>query len=100
MSKSSTSLFEGVRSETGAVLATYTFTRRYKYLQKPLEESALPGLLQYVHRWAPVQQEKIAITTGLLIQQGLVTAGVLQSLTKDHLIKDGGFALLQSRVKR
>ncbi|KAK7045598.1 hypothetical protein VNI00_007430 [Paramarasmius palmivorus] len=63
--------------------------RRYKYLQKPLEESALPGILQYIHRWSPAQKDKLAITTGLLLAQGLVNASALQSLTKDHLIKNG-----------
>lgn len=63
--------------------------RRYKYLQKPLEESSLPALLQYVHRWPPAQKDKLAMTTGLLISQGLASAACLQSLTKDHLIKNG-----------
>ncbi|KAJ6625644.1 hypothetical protein B0H10DRAFT_1782842 [Mycena sp. CBHHK59/15] len=62
--------------------------RRYKYLQKPLEESALPGLLQYIHRWSPAQKNKLAIATGLLISQGLANAACFQSLTKDHLVKD------------
>ncbi|KAJ7287529.1 eIF4-gamma/eIF5/eIF2-epsilon-domain-containing protein [Mycena rebaudengoi] len=62
--------------------------RRYKYLQKPLEESALPGLLQYIHRWSAAQKDKLALATGLLISQGLANASCLQSLTKDHLVKD------------
>ncbi|KAF7376148.1 W2 domain-containing protein [Mycena sanguinolenta] len=62
--------------------------RRYKYLQKPLEESALPTLLQYIHRWSPAQKDKLAIATGLLLSQGLANASCLQSLTKDHLVKD------------
>ena len=62
---------------------------RYKYLQKPLEESALPTLLQYINRWPAAQKDKIAIAIGILMSQGLATAGCLQSLTKDHLIKNG-----------
>jgi len=62
--------------------------RRYKYLQKPLEESALPGLLQYIHRWAPTQKEKLAIAVSLIISQGLASSACLLSLTKDHLVKD------------
>jgi len=62
--------------------------RRYKYLQKPLEESALPGLLQYIHRWSPAQKDKLSIATGLLISQGLANASCLQALTKDHLVKN------------
>jgi hypothetical protein len=62
--------------------------RRYKYLQKPLETTALPGILQYIHRWSPAQKDKLAMATGLLMAQGLVSASVLQSLTKDHLIKN------------
>jgi hypothetical protein len=66
----------------------YAFSR-YKYLQKPLEESALPTLLQYISRWSPAQRDKIATTIGLLISQGLASASCLQSLTKDHLVKNG-----------
>ncbi|KAJ3748729.1 hypothetical protein DFH05DRAFT_1390508 [Lentinula detonsa] len=62
--------------------------RRYKYLQKPLETTALPGILQYIHRWSPAQKDKLAMATGLLMAQGLASASVLQSLTKEHLIKN------------
>ncbi|KAJ3855515.1 hypothetical protein EV368DRAFT_34503 [Lentinula lateritia] len=62
--------------------------RRYKYLQKPLETTALPGILQYIHRWDPAQKDKLAMATGLLMAQGLANASVLQSLTKEHLIKN------------
>ena len=62
---------------------------RYKYLQKPLEETALPGLLQYINRWPAAQKDKIAIAIGVLMAQGLATAACLQSLTKDHLVKNG-----------
>src|ERR1700722_3750598 len=62
---------------------------RYKYLQKPPEESALPGLLQYINRWSPAQKDKLCVTIGLLISQGLANASCLQSLTKDHLVKNG-----------
>ncbi|KZV73284.1 eukaryotic translation initiation factor 5C [Peniophora sp. CONT] len=61
--------------------------RRYKYLQKPLEENTLPTLLQYVNKWEPAQRDKFAIATGLLMGQGLATATCLQSLTRDHLVK-------------
>ncbi|KAF8332611.1 armadillo-type protein [Cantharellus anzutake] len=62
--------------------------RRYKYLQKPLEERSLPNLLQYIYKWNPVQREKLAVATALLIAQSMVTSACLQSLTKDHLVKD------------
>ncbi|THH21336.1 hypothetical protein EW146_g186 [Bondarzewia mesenterica] len=62
--------------------------RRYKYLQKPLETTSLPTLLQYVNRWDAIQREKLAMATGLLLAQGLASAACLQSLTKDHLIKN------------
>jgi hypothetical protein len=62
--------------------------RRYKYLQRPLEDSSLPTLLQYVDRWPQTQMTKLAITVGLLQAQGLSTAACLLSLTKDHLVKN------------
>jgi hypothetical protein len=62
---------------------------RYKYLQRPLEEQSLSGLMQYINRWTDVQREKFAVATGLMMSQGLAQAGCLLSLTKDHLVKNG-----------
>ncbi|KAG5342985.1 Basic leucine zipper and W2 domain-containing protein 1-A [Termitomyces sp. T112] len=62
--------------------------RRYKYLQKPLEEISLPTLLQYINRWSPAQRDKLSIAVGLLISQGLASASCLSSLSKDHLVKN------------
>ncbi|KAH7888854.1 hypothetical protein F5I97DRAFT_1935294 [Phlebopus sp. FC_14] len=62
--------------------------RRYKYLQKPLEDQSLPTLLQYINRWPPQQRDKLATTVGLLLSQSIVSAACLQSLTKDHLVKN------------
>jgi hypothetical protein len=61
---------------------------RFKYLQKPFEEQSLLTLLQYIGRWSSEQRDKLVMTLGLL-PQGLVTAACLQSLTKDHIIKNG-----------
>jgi hypothetical protein len=62
---------------------------RYKYLQKPLEAQTLPSLLQYINRWSPDQRDKLAITVGLLLSQGIAGTACLQSLTKDQLVKNG-----------
>ncbi|CCM05450.1 uncharacterized protein FIBRA_07669 [Fibroporia radiculosa] len=63
--------------------------KRYiEYLQKPLEETSLPTLLQYINRWPDAQREKLAVAIALLMSQGLAGAGCLQSLTKDHLAKN------------
>ncbi|KAI0355674.1 eukaryotic translation initiation factor 5C [Trametes cingulata] len=62
--------------------------RRYKYLQRPLEQSTLPNLFQYMNRWPEAQREKIAVAAGLLMAQGLASASCLLSLTKDHLVKN------------
>ncbi|CAE6414088.1 unnamed protein product [Rhizoctonia solani] len=65
--------------------------RRYKYLQRPLEESSLPTLMQYMHRWPPAQTDKVAIATGLMISQGLASASCLQTLTKDNILHSNWF---------
>jgi len=64
--------------------------RRYKYLQKPLDEHTLPALLQYSVKWPSGQRDKLSTTVGLLISQGYASAACLQSLTKDNLVKDDG----------
>lgn len=66
----------------------HKLNRRFKYLQKPFEEQSLPNLLQYIGRWSAEQRDKLAMTVGLLLSQGLVNAACLQSLTKDHLVKN------------
>ncbi|KZO98812.1 ARM repeat-containing protein [Calocera viscosa TUFC12733] len=62
--------------------------RRYKYLQRPLEESSLPSLLQYINKWDAAQREKLAVACGLLMSQGLANPICLQSLSKEHLLKE------------
>ncbi|CAO1618227.1 unnamed protein product [Sympodiomycopsis kandeliae] len=62
--------------------------RRYKFLQKPLEETTLVGILQYINRFSPEQSQKLATATALFMQSGLVNANVLQVIQKDHLVKD------------
>lgn len=89
MSMSSTSSSEGTPIQPALALDFSCRTTRYKYLQRPLEASSLPTLLQYIHRWTPAQTEKLAIAIGLLISQGLASASCLVSLTKDHLVKNG-----------
>jgi len=71
--------------------APVLISHRYKYLQKPLEEGSLPTLLQYINRWETMQKEKFAMAVGLLLAQGFAGAACLQSLTKDHLVKNGVF---------
>ena len=62
--------------------------RRYKYLQKPFEENALRGILQYANKFSLVDQEVLAIATALFVNLGLASTSVLGSLKKDHLIKE------------
>lgn len=76
------------RSVFRASLPSLTL-RSYKYLQKPFEENALKGILQYTNKFTPIEQEKLAISSALFVAQGLASASVLASLKKEHLIKDG-----------
>ncbi|KDQ21514.1 hypothetical protein BOTBODRAFT_205413 [Botryobasidium botryosum FD-172 SS1] len=62
--------------------------RRYKYLQKTLDQSTLPNLLQYTSKWGPALREKLAVAVSLFMSQGLTSSAPLSTLTKDHLIKD------------
>lgn len=62
--------------------------RRYKFLQKPLEETSMKGILQYINRYDPVQVNKLAVACALSIQMGLTNASILSPLQKDHLTKD------------
>ena len=63
--------------------------QRYKYLQKPLEENFLPDLLGYLPKWDPASREKLASATALLFIELQTSSRCLQSLAKDHVVKDG-----------
>ncbi|KAI5453696.1 hypothetical protein NCC49_005515 [Naganishia albida] len=62
--------------------------QRYKYLQKPLDETALPGLLAYLPRWSPAYREKMAYATAYFILENQVTGKCLQPLLRDVVVKD------------
>ncbi|KAI8920162.1 armadillo-type protein [Powellomyces hirtus] len=61
--------------------------RRYKYLQRRLEE-CMGHLLQYVNKFGD-NTAKLARATGRLITMQLLPISVLSNLIKDHLVKDG-----------
>ncbi|MCO5549676.1 hypothetical protein L7F22_003149 [Adiantum nelumboides] len=63
--------------------------RRFKFLQKPLEEQNLSNLIQYASRYPVEERKKLAVATALLIQMNLVNANVLLTLQKEHLVKEG-----------
>ncbi|KAI8839143.1 armadillo-type protein [Chytriomyces cf. hyalinus JEL632] len=62
--------------------------RRYKYLQRKLEET-LAHLLQYANKFTPENSHKLAITVGLCVSNTLVPLAVVSTLLKEHLVKDG-----------
>jgi len=62
--------------------------QRYKYLQKPLEENFLPDLLGYLSKWEPEAREKLASAIALFLIELQLSPKCLQSLTKDHVVKD------------
>ncbi|PWN43388.1 ARM repeat-containing protein [Ceraceosorus guamensis] len=62
--------------------------RRYKFLQKPLDEHSIKYLLQYIGRFDAGQRERLATATAFLIQMSLVSASCLLVLQKDNLTKD------------
>ncbi|KAJ3153528.1 hypothetical protein HDU89_000561 [Geranomyces variabilis] len=61
--------------------------RRYKYLQRRLEE-CMCHLLQYVNKFGD-NSAKLARATGRLITMQLLPISVLANVMKDHLVKDG-----------
>ncbi|WWC88478.1 uncharacterized protein L201_003389 [Kwoniella dendrophila CBS 6074] len=62
--------------------------QRYKYLQKPLEENFLPDLLGYLPKWKIEDRNKLAEATALLVVDLQIGSKCLQSLTKEHVVKD------------
>ncbi|KAJ1550741.1 hypothetical protein HK096_005285, partial [Nowakowskiella sp. JEL0078] len=82
------SIFEGDVSEIKAKIeAIGKLTRRYKYLQRKLEDT-LSHLLQYVNKFGE-NTEKLSTAVGYLITSTSVNCAILSNLIKDHLVKDG-----------
>ncbi|KAI9029009.1 armadillo-type protein [Phycomyces nitens] len=62
--------------------------RRYKYLTRSFEET-LKNILQYINRWQPAENHKLAVATGYFVTIQLGSLSVLKVLFKDYLVKDG-----------
>lgn len=62
--------------------------RRYKYLQRSLEDT-LRHVLQFINKWQATKVNKLAMATGYFITTQLTSLSVLKILLKDYLVKDG-----------
>lgn len=62
--------------------------RRYKYLEKTLEEE-FKKVLMFLKGFSPENRQKLARVLAVLLAGGQVPASVLQSALQDHLVKDG-----------
>ncbi|KAJ3217778.1 hypothetical protein HDU67_007333 [Dinochytrium kinnereticum] len=61
--------------------------RRYKYLQRKLEET-LEHILQYVNKFGD-NSRKLSTAIGIMISAQMISMSVLNQLTKEHLVKEG-----------
>ncbi|KAI8838609.1 armadillo-type protein [Chytridium lagenaria] len=61
--------------------------RRYKYLQRKLEET-LEHSLQYVNKFGD-NSRKLSLAIGIMISSQMVSMSVLNNLNKEHLVKEG-----------
>jgi hypothetical protein len=59
-----------------------------KYFPAKLEET-LQHLLQYINKYNGDNLQKLAISIALFVTHGLVSAFVIHTILKDHLIKEG-----------
>ncbi|CAK9784216.1 unnamed protein product [Cutaneotrichosporon oleaginosum] len=73
----------------GIVEVLQRVIQRYRYLQKPLEETFLPDLLGYIAKWDASQRAKLAEAVALFVADVGISAKCLQSLAKSHVVKDG-----------
>ncbi|KAG5463764.1 MAG: armadillo-type protein [Olpidium bornovanus] len=62
--------------------------RRYKYLQRGLEDT-IKNVLQYINKWDADKRSKLATALGVFMSTGLVSISVLTVLFKEHLVKEG-----------
>ncbi|XP_072020900.1 eIF5-mimic protein 2-A-like [Amphiura filiformis] len=63
-------------------------TRRYKYLEKKLEDE-INKILMFLKGFTPEERNKLAMICGLFLAQSNIKADCLKCLLSDHLVKDG-----------
>ncbi|CAG8499576.1 17234_t:CDS:2 [Acaulospora morrowiae] len=62
--------------------------RRYKYLQLSFEDT-IKNLLQYINKWSPEENNKLAMAIGFFSSGQMTNINVLTVLFKEHLVKEG-----------
>lgn len=62
--------------------------RRYKYLEKPFEES-IKKILVFLRGFKEDEQCKLAIILGIVFAHGFCKTQVLNALFEEHLVKEG-----------
>ncbi|GJN91041.1 hypothetical protein Rhopal_004056-T1 [Rhodotorula paludigena] len=63
--------------------------RRYKYLQHEFAENYLKQILGYAGKFAPIEQERLAVATAYFVQLDLVPANVVGAVKTDWNVKNG-----------
>lgn len=62
--------------------------QRYKYLQRSFEDT-IKNLLQYINKWRPEENYKLATAIGLFASGQMTNLNFLTVLFKEHLVKEG-----------
>ena len=74
--------------------------RRYKYLERSLEDS-FGKVLMFLRGIEPEQRQKLATVSALLFSAALIPPTILTKLLQDHIVKDGlAFSFLMDCLKR
>lgn len=66
----------------------FKLIRRYKYLEKPLEDE-LRKLMNFLKGFTEDERHKLAKVTGIILANNLASPACLNSLFEDHLVKAG-----------
>jgi hypothetical protein len=66
----------------------YKLIRRYKYMEKPLEEE-LRKLIMFLKGFSGEERQKLATTMGICLANGLGKPTCLDALFEEHLVKEG-----------
>lgn len=66
----------------------YKLIRRYKYIEKPLEEN-IRKLIMFLKGFTVEERHKLATTVGICLSNGLGNPACLDVLFEEHLVKDG-----------
>jgi len=80
---------ENIEAIKGVAMVFQRLTRRYRYLEKKLEDDEMKKILSFLKSFSQSERNKLAMFTGLFLSTSESAANCLESLVNETLVKEG-----------